>query len=149
MIVSSKTGRKKKLQIKGIYIKRAIKRRRLHNTRGSARVLGRKSRRLIKRDSEELTRIMKGELKKILHQDYSGRILIIYVNADLATQTSLGIAIRNSRQIVERLKAKEVWFLRNIPVRAIYGRRSTTNCHAYKIIKALPDRHTYGFSFAM
>jgi len=148
LVVVNDNGRKKCLQIKGVYIERSIKRRRYHKTGGVARVLGRRTKKMVQRDSEELTQIMKGELKKIIH-DYRGLFLIIHVLADLATQTSLEIAINNSRKIVSNLKAKEVWFLRNIPVRIIHGRKSQPNCHAYKLIKVSPDKHTYGFSFAL
>jgi len=71
------------------------------------------------------------------------------VIADFATQTSLGIAIKNSREVVASLKAKEVWFLRQIPVRMLRGRLSTCNCYAYKLIKVFSDKHTCGFSFAV
>ena len=148
MIVTDPTGRRKKLQVKGIHIQRSIERRKGHRTKGIARVLGRRTQRLIKRDSEELTRIMRGELTKII-QDYSGIYLIVYVSADLATQTSLEIAIRKSQHIVSHLRAKEVWFLRNIPVRAIGGKNTTTNCHSYMLVKVSPDKHTYVFSFAI
>lgn len=148
MVLSDQSGRRKRLQIKGIYLKRSIERRMQHRTKGTARVLGFRTQRMIKRDSEELTKIMKGELRKIV-QDYSGLILIIHVIADLATQTSLEIAIKKSAGIVSNLKAKEVWFLRHVPVRAIHGRESAANCHAYKLIKITPDRHTYSFSFAL
>jgi hypothetical protein len=71
------------------------------------------------------------------------------VVADLATQTSLEIAIRKSKDIVTHLKAKEVWFLRNIPVRAVNGKQSRINCHAYQLLKVAPDKHTYTFSFGL
>ena len=95
-----------------------------------------------------LEKIMKHELEKIV-QDYSGISLIIYVSADLATQTSLEIAIRKSQSVVSGLKAKEVWFLRNIPVRMIHGKASNPNCHAYQLIKVAPYKHTYGFVFSL
>ena len=148
MIVGDKHGRKKQLQIKGIHIQRSIERRRNHNTGGVARVLGVKSQRLIKRDSEELTRIVRGELAKIV-QDYSGMVLIIYVSADLATQTSLEIAIHKSQSVVTNLKAREVWFLRNVPVRALRGKNSQPNCHAYELLKLSPEKRTYCFAFAL
>lgn len=148
MVIEDPAGRKKKLQIKGVHIQRSIERRRHHKTKGAPRILGRKTKRQIQKDSEELTKIMTAELEKIV-QDYSGLYLLIHVIADLATQTSLEIAIKNSRDIVSNLKAREVWFLRNIPVRAIYGKRSNPNCHAYKLIKVAPDRHTYAYSFAL
>lgn len=147
IIVSDPRGRKKQLQIKGVHIQRSIERRKHHRTVGVARITN-KSHRLIKRDSEELTQIMKGELEKIV-QDYSGISLIIYVSADLATQTSLEIAIRQSQSIVSHLKAKEVWFLRNIPVRMIHGKASNPNCHAYQLIEVAPYKHTYGFVFSL
>lgn len=93
LVVSDATGRKKKLQIKGVHIRRSIERRKGHKTFGVAQVLGRKTQRLIRTDSAELTRTMREELKKII-QDYSGIYLLIYVSADLATQTSLQIAIK-------------------------------------------------------
>ena len=148
MVVADTNGRRKKIQIKGVYVERSIERRRRHQTKGFARILGRRSQRMIKRDSEELTRIMKGELKKIV-QDYNGLFLIIHVIADLATQTSLEIAIKKSQSIVSNLKAKEVWFLRHVPVRVIRSNARVLNCHSYKLIKVAPDRHTYGFSFAL
>lgn len=147
IILEDPGGRKKNLQIKGVYIQRSIARRIYHAVKGSPRVTGRRTRRQIKKDSKELTAIMRGELTKIIH-DYSGLILIIHVIADLATQTSLEIAIRKSRKIVANLKAKEVWFLRHIPVRALDPLKSL-NCHAYKLIKVSPDRHTYAFSFSV
>jgi hypothetical protein len=67
----------------------------------------------------------------------------------LASQTSLEIAIRNSHKIVEHFRAKEIWFLRNIPVRMIGNKSKEISCHAFKLIKLFPDRHTYGFSFAL
>ena len=140
--------RRKQLQIKGIYLARSIERRRRHKTRGYARILGRRSQRFIRRDSEELTKIMQDELRKIIH-DYGGLILIINVIADLATQTSLEIAIKNSQPIVAAIKAKEIWFLRHIPGRDIFGKSGSLNCHAYKLIRVIPYRHTYGFSFAL
>lgn len=148
VVARDANGRKKELQIKGIYIQRSIERRRRHSTGGAPAVYGRKTQRHIRRDSEELTMIMHHELNKI-RQDYTGIILIIHVIADFATQTSLGIAIKNSREVVASLKAKEVWFLRQIPVRMVHGRRSSSNCYAYKLIKVFPDKHTYGFSFAL
>lgn len=146
--VSEPAGRSKQLQIKGVYIQRSIERRRLHQTKGAPRILGRRSWRQIQKDSEELTTIMRGELSKII-QDYSGVILIIHVIADFATQTSLEIAIKASRDIMEELKAKEVWFLRHIPVRVIGYTPTASECHAYKLIKVFPGRHTYAFSFAL
>jgi hypothetical protein len=148
VVARDSNGRKKEFQIKGIYIQRSIERRRKHMTRGAPAVYGRKTRRQIIRDSEELTKIMEHELEKI-RQDYSGIYLIIHVIADLASQTSLGIAIKNSRETVASLKAKEVWFLRQIPVRMLRGRMSACECYAYKLIKVFPDKHTYGFSFAL
>ncbi|MDP3921054.1 MAG: hypothetical protein Q8R76_09665 [Candidatus Omnitrophota bacterium] len=148
IVVASDNGRLKKLQIKGIYISRAIRRRRRHETTGAARVLGRKSQRQIQRDSLELAQVMKVALERIT-QDYSGLFLIIYVNADLATQTSLEIAMRKSAKRVEKLQAQEIWFLRNIPVRAIRGKASRINCFTYELLKVKPDRHTYVFSFAL
>lgn len=148
MLVADNCGRRKKLQIKGIHIQRSIQRRMSHNTRGVPKITGTKSQRLIKRDSEELTRIMNTELLKI-DQDYSGIYLIIHVIADLATQTSLEIAIRKSQHTVSRLKAKEIWFLRNVPVRALRGKLSQPNCHAYELIKLAPDKHTYCFAFVL
>ncbi|MSR77941.1 MAG: hypothetical protein EXS63_06940 [Candidatus Omnitrophica bacterium] len=148
LIVFDPQGRKKQLQIKGIHIQSSIERRKTHSTTGVARITSFKSQRFIKRDSEELTKIMKHELEKIV-QDYSGISLIIYVSADLATQTSLEIAIRQSQSVVAHLKAKEVWFLRNIPVRMIHGKASNPNCHAYQLIKVAPDKHAYGFVFSL
>jgi hypothetical protein len=148
IIVKDLNGRAKQLQIKGIHIQRSIDRRKGHKTKGVARVFGRKTRIWIKRDSEELTKIMKGELSKIIH-DYSGIYLILYVSADFATQTSLEIAIRQSQHIVAHLKAKEVWFLRNIPVRMLKGKNSYPNCHSYMLLKVSPDKHTYVFSFSI
>ncbi len=148
MTVTDAQGRKKKLQIKGIHIQRSILRRKHHNTRGVAKITGSKSQRLIKRDSEELTKIMSSELSKII-QDYNGIYLIIHVLADLATQTSLEIAMRKSQSIVAKLKAKEIWFLRNVPVRAIGGKDTRPNCHAYELIKIAPDKHTYCFAFVL
>ncbi|HTL48943.1 MAG TPA: hypothetical protein VL688_12855 [Verrucomicrobiae bacterium] len=148
MAVTDTSGRKKNLQIKGIHIQRSIERRRLHKTRGGAIILGRKTQRQMRRDSEELTRIMKGELNKIV-QDYSGIILLIHVIADLATQTSLDIAIKQSQSIVQHLKSKEVWFLRNIPVRVLAGQKTLLSCYCYKIIRVAPDRQTYVFTFAV
>lgn len=148
MVVSNDTGRNKKLQIKGIHIQRSIERRRTHRTKGSPRLLGRRTRKRVQNDSEELTRIVKEELSKIT-QDYRGTVLVIHVIADFATQTSLEIAIRQSLGVVEQLKASEVWLLRHIPVLAIHGKRSQTNCYSFQIIKVLPDRRTYGFSFAL
>lgn len=148
MIVQDPGGRKKQLQIKGVHIQRSINRRIHHQTKGFPRITGRHTQRLIKRDSEELTKIMRDELKKIV-QDYSGIYLILHVMADLATQTSLEIAIRKSQDIVSHLKAKEVWFLRNIPVRALKGKQSVPNSHAYILIKVAPDKHTYVFSFTL
>lgn len=148
MEVADNKGRKKKLQVKWVHIQRSITRRMHHNTRGVPRIT-KNSQKFIKRDSEELTKIMRGELQKIT-QDYSGIYLIINVSADLATQTSLEIAIRKNQDTVSKLKAKEVWFLRNVPVRAIYGKRSQSpNCHAYELIKLMPDKHTYCFAFAI
>jgi len=98
-------GRRKHRQIKGGYIQRSIERRRHHAVKGTPRVTGRRTRRQIKKDSRELTVIMRGELTKIIH-DYSGLILLIHVIADLATQTSLEIAIRKLRKIVANLKAR-------------------------------------------
>ena len=148
IIVQDASGRKKQLQIKGIHIQRSIERRKKHQTKGYPRITGRKTQRWIKRDSEELTKVMRGELNKIV-QDYSGIYLIINVNADLATQTSLEIAIRKSQDVVSHLKAKEVWFLRNIPVRTLHGKRSLVNTYAYMLIKVSPDKHTYVFSFSL
>lgn len=148
VVARDANGRKKELQIKGIYIQRSIERRKHHQTRGAPAVYGRKTQRQIRRDSEELTKIMLRELAKI-HHDYSGIILIIHVIADFATQTSLEIAIKNSREVVSTLKAKEVWFLRQIPVRMLRTQTSECRVHAYKMIKIFPDKHTYGFSFAM
>lgn len=148
MTVADNRGRKKKLQIKGIHIQRSIQRRMSHNTRGEPKITGTKSQRMIKRDSEELTKIMSSELLKIC-QDYSGIYLIIHVIADLATQTSLEIAIRKSQPIVAGLKAKEIWFLRGVPVRALRGKLSRPNCHAYELIKLAPDKHTYCFAFVL
>lgn len=148
MVVREPEGRAKKLQVKGIYIQRSIVRRMNHNTRGAAQILGRKTRRIIERDSAELTKIMKESLRKII-QDYSGIILIIHVIADLATQTSLNIALRNSRDLVSNLKAREVWFLRHIPVRVLNRKRADTSSHTYKILKVAPDRQTYCFSFTL
>ncbi len=147
LVVTDTNGRKKELQIKGIYLKRSIERRRRHFTRGAARVRGRRTWKWIQRDSEELTKLMKEELQKII-QDYNGLVLIINVIADFATQTSLEVAIQNSRAIVSSIRAREIWFLRHIPVRDIHG-RAPQNCHAYKLIKARPGRHTYAFSFAL
>jgi len=148
IVLADSNGRYKKLQIKGIHIQRSIERRKLHKTRGTARVRGRKTQKQIQADSAELSRIMHKELKKII-QDYSGLVLIFNVSADFASQTSLERAIHKNSELVEQFKAREVWFLRNIPVRAVHGRNSTTKCHAYKLIKVLPDHHTYGFSFAL
>lgn len=148
LTVVDTSGRKKELQIKGVYIERSIERRKKHMTQGHARIMGRRTRRLIEKDSEELTKLMQGELKKII-QDYSGIILIIHVIADLATQTSLEIAIKNSRPLVENLLAKEVWFLRNVPVRVVNGNLKAPACYAYKLIKVSPDHHTYAFSFTL
>lgn len=148
MIVQDPSGRKKQLQIKGIHIQRSISRRKFHQTRGYPMVMGRRTQKIIKRDSEELAHIMKGELKKIV-QDYGGITLIITVNADLATQTSLEIAIRKNQAIVAALKAKEVWFVRNVPVRALKGKKTQINSYAYQLIKAAPDKHSYVFSFAL
>src|SRR5687768_16475006 len=78
MVVREPGGRVKELQIKGVYIQRSIVRRMNHNTRGAAQIIGRKTRRIIDRDSAELTSIMKDALNKIV-QDYSGIILIIHV----------------------------------------------------------------------
>ncbi len=147
VVLEDPSGRKKKLQIKGVYIQRSIERRRHHAVKGAARVTGRRTRRQIKKDSKELTAIMRGELTKIIH-DYSGLVLIIHVIADLATQTSLEIAIKKSSKIVANLMAKEVWFLRHIPVRALSPQQPVT-CHAYKLIKVSPDKHTYAFSFSV
>ncbi len=146
IIVVDNRGRKKKLQIKGIHIERSILRRKLHATRGAARVSSR-SQRFIRRDSEELTRKMKGELEKII-QDYSGLYLIINISADLATQTSLEIAMRKSQSVVAHLKAQEIWFMRNIPVRAL-DKRSVPNCHVYELLKVAPDKHTYYYAFSL
>lgn len=148
MTVLDNHGRKKRLQIKGIYIQRSILRRMHHNTRGVARIRGSRSQRQIRRDSEELTKMMSAELSKIL-QDYNGIYLLIHVLADLATQTSLEIAIRKSQSIVAHLRAKEVWFLRNIPVRAIGQSKHEPNTHAYELIKVSPDKHTYCFVFSV
>ena len=148
MVVSDLRGRRKKLQVKGIHIQRSIERRKNHNTRGVARITGAKSQKLIKRHSEELTKIMKGELTKIV-QDYSGLYLILYVSADLASQTSLEIAIRKSQNVVSNLRAKEVWFLRNVPVRSLRGKNALPNSHVYELLKVTPDKHTYCFAFAL
>lgn len=149
MTVCDDRGRKKKLQMKGVHIQRSILRRMHHNTKGVARITGSRSQRQIRRDSEELTKIMSAQLSKII-QDYSGIYLIIHVIADLATQTSLEIAIRKSQNIVAHLRAKEVWFLRNIPVRAIGGPQAPPpNGHAYELIKVAPDKHTYCFAFTL
>lgn len=148
IVVEDRNGRKKQLQIKGVYIQRSIQRRRHHATRGFARVLGRRSQRLIKEDSKELTKIMKNELAKIIH-DYSGLFLIIHVIADLATQTSMEIAIRKSQEIVTHLKAKEVWFLRHIPARAFRGKESVVTTHTFMLLKVFPDKHSYCFTFAL
>lgn len=148
MEVADNKGRRKNLQVKWIHIQRSITRRMHHNTKGVARIM-KNSQKFIKRDSEELRKIMKGELQKIT-QDYGGIYLIINVSADLATQTSLEIAIRKNQDVVSKLRAKEVWFLRSIPVRAIYGKKSQPpNCHAYELIKLAPDKHTYCFAFAL
>ena len=147
-LINGNNSRRKRIQIKGVYLPRSIERRKKHSTRGHARVTGFKSQRFIKRDSAMLTKMMQGELEKI-HHDYSGLILIIHVIADLANQTSLEIAIRNSQKVVNRLKAREVWFLRNIPVRAIHGKMTMLNSHAFNLLKLAPDKHTYGFSFAL
>jgi hypothetical protein len=147
MIVQEPAGRTRQLQIKGIYIQRSIVRRMNHKTRGAAHIYGMKARRQIERDSAELTRIMKDSLDKII-QDYSGIVLIIHVIADLATQTSLNIALRNCRDIVSHLKAKEVWFLRHIPVRILNRKRADISSHTYKLMKIVPERQTYCFSFA-
>ena len=40
-----------------------------------------------------------------IHHDYSGLYLVIHVVADLATQTSLEIAIKKCEKIVSKLKA--------------------------------------------
>lgn len=146
--ITDTTGRKKELQIKGVYIQRSIERRKHHNTKGAAQVTGRRTWRIIQKDSEELTTMMRGELEKIV-QDYSGVYLIIHVIADLATQTSLGIAIKNSRDIVSNLKAKEVWFLRHVPVRIIRQGKQGPEAFAYKLIKVSPNSHTYAFSFSL
>lgn len=147
MTVCDNRGRKKRLQLKGIHIQRSILRRMHHNTKGVARIYGSRSQRMIRRDSEELTKIMAEELGKIV-QDYSGIYLIIHVMADLATQTSLEIAMRKSQAIVSHLKAKEVWFLRNIPVRTI-AKPKEPNAHAYELIKVTPDKHSYCFVFSL
>ncbi len=148
MVVSDERGRKKKLQIKGVHIQRSIERRKAHSTRGVARVTGSKSQKLIRRDSDELARIMRGELSKI-DQDYNGIYLIIHISADLATQTSLELAMRRNQDLVARMRAKEVWFLRGVPVRALRGKQSQPNCHAYELIKAAPDKRTYCFAFSL
>ncbi len=147
MTVADKHGRKKRLQIKGIHIQRSIERRKAHNTKGVPRVT-RRSQKMIRRDSDELTKIMKDEIHKI-DQDYTGLYLIIHVSADLATQTSLEIAMRKSHEAVRNIKAKEVWFLRGVPVRALRGKNSLPNCHAYELIKVTPHKHTYCFAFAL
>jgi len=148
LVVTDTNGRQKELQIKGIHIARSIERRRHHATRGAALILGRRTRRQILRDSEELAGVMKEELKKII-QDYRGVILILQVIADFATQTSLGIAIKKNRQLVQNLKAKEVWFLRNLPVRSVSGRKVAVRCFSYKLIRVVPDRQTYVYTFAL
>jgi len=148
MVVADRNGKTRKLQIKGIYIQRSIERRRKHMTRGVAKVLGRRTQRQIKMDSEELTKIMRAELEKIV-QDYSGLFLVIHVIADLATQTSLEIAIRRSKKIVSNLKARDVWFLRHIPVRVISSRSRLSESHSFKLIKVYPDKHTYCYTFAL
>jgi hypothetical protein len=147
LTVCDDRGRKKKLQIKGVYIERAILRRKHRNTRGVAGITGSRSQRIIRRDSEELTKIMTAQLSKII-QDYSGLYLIIHVVADLATQTSLEIAIRKSQNVVAHLKAKEVWFLRNVPVRYLSS-KIQPNTHAYQLIKVAPTKNTYSFVFAL
>lgn len=148
LVVTDKGGRKKKLQIKGIHIERSVRRRKTHATRGLARITGVKYQKFIMRDSEELTKIMKGELDKI-DQDYSGMCLIIYVSADLATQTSLEIAIRKAQKTVAKLKAREIWMIRNIPIRMVNGKHTVPNCHTYELLKISPDRHSYCYSFAI
>lgn len=149
MVVADSKGRKKELQMKGIYIKRSILRRMHHNTKGFARIRSnQQSRRRMKRDSDELTKIMSAELSKIV-QDYSGIYLIIHVIADLATQTSLEIAIRKSQKIVANLKAKEVWFLRNIPVFDLAEHARPPHGHAYELIQISPAKHTYCFAFSL
>lgn len=148
MIVSNSAGRNKKLQIKGVHIQRSIERRKRHQTKGGPRIMGRRTRRMVQDDSEELTSIMKEELEKIT-QDYRGMVLVIHVIADFATQTSLEIAVRRSLKVVEKIKANEVWILRHIPVLAIHGKRTPINYYSFQIIKVSPDRRTYGFSFAL
>lgn len=148
IIVSNPNGRNKKLQIKGIHIQRSIERRKNHSTKGAPRLLGRRTRKMVQDDSEELTSVMKEELEKII-QDYRGLVLVIHVIADLATQTSLEIAIRKSLKVLEKLKANEVWLLRHVPVLDLHGKRSPINYHSFQIIKVSPDRRTYGFSFAL
>jgi len=75
VVARDANGHKKELQIKGIYIQRSIERRRRHMTKGAPAAYGRKTRRQIIKDSEELTKIMRHELFKI-RQDYSGIFLI-------------------------------------------------------------------------
>lgn len=141
-------GRMKRLQIKGIYLQRAIERRRSHCTGGAPAIRGRRARHVMLRDSEELSRIMQAEISKII-QDYEGLILVIHVLADYATQTSLEIAIRNSQNRVQHLKAREVWFIRQVPVRLIHGSTAYFRSYAYQLLKAAPDRHTYGYCFTL
>lgn len=148
VVIAEPGGRQKKLQIKGVHIKRSIQRRKKHATKGTPRVLGYKTLRYSKRDSAELTKMMKEELLKI-HHDYSDLYLLIHVIADFATQTSLEIAMKKCEKIVAKLKAREVWFIRHVPVRAIYGKKGDVTAHTYKLIKLTPERHTYAFSFAL
>lgn len=148
VVIASENGRRKQLQIKGVHIKRSIMRRRHHVTKGAPAYLGRRSLKLAKRDSEEITKVMKEQMAKI-KQDYTGIFLIFDIKADFASQTSIEIAIRNSREFLEKLMAKEVWFLRNIPIRAIHGRQTLMNAYSYKLTKMVPDRHTYSYTFAI
>ncbi len=149
VVYNAISGRSKKLQIKGVYIRRSIERRRLHKTKGVAQLTGRKCRRLVEENSEELREIMKEQLEKILHHDYSGIILIIHVVADLATQTSLEIAIKKCRPILEKIKAKEIWILRNIPIHVIHQPKEKLRTHSFRLIQVSPYplSYTYTFSF--
>ena len=148
VIYDSKSDRLKQLQVKGVYIQRAIARRMRHSTRGVATISSRRMYKLMQRDSEERQAIMQQSLEKII-QDYSGISLLIYINADLATQTSLEIAIQANKELLSNLKAKEVWILRNIPVRTLNRRSTPIQTHSYQIFQIQPYKHTYSFCFSL
>lgn len=143
VIARTDTGDELKLQVKGIHIDRAIQRWKQGISVATEEAFGGDAVTRQQEDEQQLRAIFRDEILKLKHKDYGDSIVLFYTDSESTPQAALEELIAANIDDIRAVRAREVWFIQDIPTAQAADRPTRGGCTVYKLLKAAPDRATH------